>query len=103
MVLLAFQLRAVLNQSETVWRQADKYEVPRIAFVNKMDRSKQILQRSRDVGGALRSNFVPIQLPIGAGETFNGMVDLIEMIVVTFEESSQGSTFVEGDSRRLDA
>jgi len=85
-------------QSETVWRQADKYEVPRIAFVNKMDRSGadfyKVLEMLED---RLRSNFVPIQLPIGAGETFNGMVDLIEMIAVTFEESSQGSTFVEGE------
>ena len=73
-------------QSETVWRQADKYEVPRIAFVNKMDRSGadfyKVLEMLED---RLRSNFVPIQLPIGAGETFNGMVDLIEMIAVTFE------------------
>ena len=85
-------------QSETVWRQADKYEVPRIAFVNKMDRSGadfyNVLGMLEE---RLRSNFVPIQLPIGAGETFNGMVDLIEMIAVTFEESSQGSTFVEGE------
>ena len=85
-------------QSETVWRQADKYEVPRIAFVNKMDRSGadfyNVLEMLEE---RLRSNFVPIQLPIGAGETFNGMVDLIEMIAVTFEESSQGSTFVEGE------
>lgn len=85
-------------QSETVWRQADKYEVPRIAFVNKMDRSGadfyNVLEMLED---RLRSNFVPIQLPIGAGETFNGMVDLIEMKAVTFEESSQGSTFVEGE------
>lgn len=85
-------------QSETVWRQADKYEVPRIAFVNKMDRSGadfyKVLGMLED---RLRSNFVPIQLPIGSGETFNGMIDLIEMIAVTFEESSQGSTFVEGE------
>ncbi|MBJ68230.1 MAG: elongation factor G [Gemmatimonadetes bacterium] len=85
-------------QSETVWRQADKYGVPRIAFVNKMDRSGadfyNVLEMLEE---RLRSNFVPIQLPIGAGETFNGMVDLIEMIAVTFEESSQGSTFVEGE------
>ena len=85
-------------QSETVWRQADKYGVPRIAFVNKMDRSGADFYNVLEMlGERLRSNFVPIQLPIGAGETFNGMVDLIEMIAVTFEESSQGSTFVEGE------
>ena len=85
-------------QSETVWRQADKYEVPRIAFVNKMDRSGADFYKVLGMlEERLRSNFVPIQLPIGSGETFNGMIDLIEMIAVTFEESSQGSTFVEGE------
>jgi elongation factor G len=85
-------------QSETVWRQADKYQVPRIAFVNKMDRNGadfyKVLGMLED---RLRSNFVPIQLPIGSGETFNGMVDLIEMKAITFEESSQGSNYFEGD------
>jgi elongation factor G len=85
-------------QSETVWRQADKYRVPRIAFVNKMDRNGadfyKVLGMLED---RLRSNFVPIQLPIGSGETFNGMVDLIEMKAITFEESSQGSNYFEGD------
>ncbi len=85
-------------QSETVWRQADKYKVPRIAFVNKMDRNGadfyKVLEMLEE---RLRSNFVPIQLPIGSGETFNGMIDLIEMRAITFEESSQGSNFFEGD------
>jgi elongation factor G len=86
-------------QSETVWRQADKYHVPRIAFVNKMDRNGadffKVLDMLRD---RLRgSNFVPIQLPIGTGETFNGMIDLIEMIAITFEESTDGAKFFEGE------
>ncbi len=85
-------------QSETVWRQADKYKVPRIAFVNKMDRSGadffNVLEMLED---RLHSNFVPIQIPIGSGETFNGMVDLIEMKAITFEEASHGSNFFEGD------
>ena len=85
-------------QSETVWRQADKYKVPRIAFVNKMDRSGadffNVLEMLED---RLHSNFVPIQIPIGSGENFNGMVDLIEMKAITFEEASHGSNFFEGD------
>ncbi|MFL2542628.1 MAG: elongation factor G [Candidatus Latescibacterota bacterium] len=85
-------------QSETVWRQADKYHVPRIAFVNKMDRNGadffNVLDMLRD---RLGSNFVPVQLPIGTGETFNGMVDLVEMKAITYEEASQGVKFFEGD------
>ena len=86
-------------QSDTVWRQADKYKVPRMAFVNKMDRNGadffKVVDMLRD---RLRSsNFVPIQLPIGSGETFTGMIDLIEMVAVTFEESSDGAKFFEGD------
>ncbi len=85
-------------QSETVWRQADKYRVPRIAFVNKMDRNGadfyKVLGMLED---RLHSNFVPIQLPIGTGETFTGLIDLIEMKAVTYEEGSQGARFVEND------
>ena len=85
-------------QSETVWRQADKYHVPRIAFVNKMDRNGadffNVLDMLQD---RLGSNFVPVQLPIGTGETFNGMVDLVEMKAITYEEASQGVKFFEGD------
>ena len=83
-------------QSETVWRQADKYDVPRIAFVNKMDRNGadffKVLDMLKD---RLGSNFVPVQLPIGTGETFNGMIDLVEMKAITFEEASQGSNYFE--------
>ena len=85
-------------QSETVWRQADKYKVPRIAFVNKMDRNGadffQVLGMLQE---RLNSNFVPVQLPIGVGETFNGLIDLIEMKAITYEEASQGVKFFEDD------
>ena len=85
-------------QSETVWRQADKYDVPRIAFVNKMDRNGadffKVLDMLKD---RLGSNFVPVQLPIGTGETFNGMIDLVEMKAITFEEASQGSNYFENE------
>ena len=85
-------------QSETVWRQADRYEVPRIAFVNKMDRNGadfyNVLAMLKD---RLGSNFVPIQLPIGTGETFTGLIDLITMKAITYEETSLGSDFFEGD------
>jgi len=85
-------------QSETVWRQADKYKVPRIAFVNKMDRNGadffNVLNMLED---RLGSNFVPVQLPIGTGETFNGLVDLVEMKAITYEEASQGVKFFEDE------
>ena len=85
-------------QSETVWRQADRYRVPRIAFVNKMDRNGadffKVLEMLEE---RLGSNFVPIQLPIGAGETFTGLIDLIEMKAVTYEEGSQGAEFFVGE------
>ena len=85
-------------QSETVWRQADRYKVPRIAFVNKMDRNgadfyKVLLMLKERLG----SNFVPIQLPVGQGETFTGLVDLVMMNAVTYGEGSQGIKFYEGD------
>jgi elongation factor G len=85
-------------QSETVWRQADRYEVPRIAFVNKMDRNGadffNVLSMLTD---RLGSNFVPIQLPIGTGETFTGLIDLVAMKAVTYEETSLGADFFEGE------
>ena len=85
-------------QSETVWRQADKYDVPRIAFVNKMDRNGADFFKVLDMlEDRLGGNFVPVQLPIGTGETFNGMIDLVEMKAITFEEASQGSNFFENE------
>ena len=85
-------------QSETVWRQADRYEVPRIAFVNKMDRNGadffKVLVMLEE---RFSSNFVPVQLPIGAGETYTGLIDLIEMKAVTYAEGTQGQKFFEDE------
>ena len=85
-------------QSETVWRQADKYGVPRIAFVNKMDRVGadffNVLQMMHD---RLKANAVPIQLPIGQGDLFAGVVDLIKMKAVMYSETNLGTTWEEYD------
>ncbi|MAQ74467.1 MAG: elongation factor G [Candidatus Marinimicrobia bacterium] len=85
-------------QSETVWRQADKYNVPRIAFVNKMDRTGadffHVLEMIKDRLGA---NPLPIVLPIGAGDIFTGIIDLISMKAILYNESSLGAHFEVGD------
>ncbi|HEX6850175.1 MAG TPA: elongation factor G [Candidatus Polarisedimenticolaceae bacterium] len=74
-------------QSETVWRQADKYRVPRIAFVNKMDRTGADFDRTCTmVAARLRHRPLPLQLPIGAGETFRGVVDLIAMRALLWDD-----------------
>lgn len=83
-------------QSETVWRQADKYHIPRVAFVNKMDRmgadfkAVVIMMKTR-----LEANAVPIQLPVGSGEIFTGIIDLVKMKAYFYHEESLGATFVE--------
>jgi len=83
-------------QSETVWRQADKYGVPRIAFVNKMDRmGANFLRVVEQVRTRLGANPVPLQIAIGAEETFQGIVDLIRMKAIYWDESSRGMTFEE--------
>jgi elongation factor G len=83
-------------QSETVWRQADKYNVPRIAFVNKMDRVGadfyNVVQMIRD---RLKANAVPIHLPIGQGEMFVGMIDLIYMKALIYNEDQLGTMWTE--------
>ncbi|MBA4389124.1 MAG: elongation factor G [Verrucomicrobia bacterium] len=85
----------VQPQSETVWRQADNYGVPRIAFINKMDRVGANFEAAvAGIRKKLGSNAVPIQLPIGSEETFKGIVDLIEMRSVLFDEQSQGAKMV---------
>ncbi|MSP93472.1 MAG: elongation factor G [Myxococcales bacterium] len=84
-------------QSETVWRQANRYRVPRIAFVNKMDRTGADFNRVIDqVRNRLGANPLPITLPIGAEDKFTGLVDLIEMKAITFDESAQGVHFDVG-------
>ncbi len=81
-------------QSETVWRQANKYQVPRIAFVNKMDRSgANFLRVVSQIAERLGSVAIPIQLPIGAEDAFEGVVDLVTMRAIYWDESSLGTTF----------
>ncbi len=81
-------------QSETVWRQADKYNVPRIAYVNKMDRSgANFLEVARQMKEMLGANPCPIQLPIGAEETFKGVVDLVRMKALYWHDESMGADY----------
>jgi len=81
-------------QSETVWRQADKYSVPRIAFVNKMDRPGADFQRCMDMmSKRLHAKPVAIQLPLGAEDTFRGVIDILENKVVLFLDENLGSEF----------
>ena len=85
-------------QSETVWRQADKYNVPRLAFVNKMDRTGADFFRVVDqIRDRLGSNVVPIQVPIGAEDAFQGVVDLIKMKAIYWDEETRGAKFEERD------
>ena len=83
-------------QSETVWRQADRYEVPRIVFVNKMDRAGADFSRVTDqIKDRLKANVVPMQYNIGAEEDFKGVVDLVKMKAIFWNEDDQGLTFEE--------
>src|SRR5690349_5192015 len=84
----------VQPQSETVWRQANKYKVPRIAFVNKMDRvGADFFRVQRQIGDRLKGVAVPIQIPIGAEEHFQGVVDLVKMKAIVWDDESQGIKF----------
>ena len=84
----------VQPQSETVWRQATKYKVPRLAFVNKMDRSGANFFKVVDqMRTRLKANPVPIVIPIGAEDTFSGVVDLLKMKAIIWDEASQGMKF----------
>ncbi len=94
-VALFCAVSGVEPQSETVWRQADRYKVPRIGFVNKMDRSgADFLNVVNDVKEKLGANAVPLQIPIGAEETFRGIVDLLTGKAMIWNED-QGMTFEE--------
>ena len=85
-------------QSETVWRQANKYEVPRIVFVNKMDRQgADFLRVVEQIRDRLGSTPVPVQLAIGAEENFRGVIDLIKMKSIIWNEDDQGLTYAEED------
>jgi len=84
----------VQPQSETVWRQANKYQVPRLAFVNKMDRTGANFFKVHDqMRARLKANPIPIQIPIGAEENFKGVVDLVKMKAILWDEESQGIKF----------
>ncbi len=85
-------------QSETVWRQADKYRIPRIAFINKMDRIGANFNRCvQMIGKRLGANPLPIQLPVGAEAQFEGIIDLIEERMLVFDEQSLGQEIIERD------
>ncbi len=84
----------VQPQSETVWRQANKYKVPRLAFVNKMDRTGADFFRVHDqMQSRLKANAVPVQVPIGSEEKFEGVIDLVMMKAIYWDEASQGMKF----------
>ena len=85
-------------QSETVWRQANKYAVPRLAFVNKMDRAgADFLRVVEQIKDRLGANAIPIQIPIGAEENFKGVIDLIRMKAINWSEDDLGATYAEED------
>src|SRR3977135_555770 len=85
-------------QSETVWRQADKYRVPRICFVNKMDRiGADFKMTFNQIITKLEANPVAIQIPIGAEDKFVGVIDLIQMKSITYKDETMGADYVVGD------
>jgi elongation factor G len=93
-VALFCAVSGVQPQSETVWRQMNKYQVPRIAFVNKMDRAGASFTRCvEQIRTRLRANPVPIQLPIGAEENFEGVIDLVRMKAIYWDNETQGMKF----------
>ncbi len=93
-VMVYCAVGGVQPQSETVWRQANKYQVPRLAFVNKMDRSgANFFKVVEQMKTRLKANPVPIVIPIGAEDTFEGVVDLIKMKAIYWDEASQGMKF----------
>ena len=96
-VALFDSVAGVEPQSETVWRQADKYGVPRIAFVNKMDRVGANFERSVDMmKDRLRANAIPLNLPVGSEENFRGIIDLVTMQALIWDDDSLGASFNAG-------
>lgn len=88
----------VQPQTETVWRQANKYKVPRLAFVNKMDRAGANFMRVYEqIQSRLKAQPIPVQLPIGAEDKFEGVVDLVKMKAIYWDDASQGMRFEERD------
>lgn len=97
-VMVYCAVGGVQPQSETVWRQANKYKVPRIAFVNKMDRmGANFLKVVGQIKTRLGANPVPLQLAIGAEEAFTGVVDLVKMKAINWNEEDAGVTFTYED------
>jgi elongation factor G len=95
-VALFCAVGGVEPQSETVWRQATKYNVPRICFVNKMDRAgADFFNVVAEIKDKLKSNAVPLQVPIGNEDTFRGVVDLVTNKAIIWDEKTQGMTFTE--------
>jgi len=85
-------------QSETVWKQSEDYGIPKIAFINKMDRVGADFENALTMMiERLRTNPVPLTIPIGSGDTFSGVIDLVRMKALRFDESAQGATFTEED------
>jgi elongation factor G len=105
-VLVLCASSGVQPQTETVWRQMEKYAVPRIVFVNKMDRTgADFLSVVNQLSTRLKANAVPIQLPIGSEEDFKGVIDLVKMKVINWNEDDHGMTFtysaIPGDMQDL--
>ncbi|MBX0291224.1 elongation factor G [Hymenobacter sp. HSC-4F20] len=95
-VALFCAVSGVEPQSETVWRQADKYKVPRICFVNKMDRAgADFFKAVTEIKEKLGANPVPLQIPIGAEDTFKGVVDLLTGKAIVWDDETQGKTYKE--------
>jgi len=95
-VMLLCAVAGVQPQSETVWRQADKYNVPRVVFVNKMDRAgADFFKAVKEIKEKIGAKPVPIQIPIGSEETFKGVVDLITMKGIIWNEDDKGKTYQE--------
>ena len=89
-------------QSETVWRQANKYHVPRLAFVNKMDRpGADFFRVVRMMQERLKANPVPIVIPVGAEDHFTGVVDLIKMRTILWDDATQGMVFTYAPCRTI--
>lgn len=106
-VMVYCAVGGVQPQSETVWRQANKYKVPRLAFINKMDRTgANFLRCVEQIKSRLKGNPVPLQLNIGAEENFKGVIDLVKMKAINWSEEDKGVTFTYEeipDSLRADA
>ncbi len=93
-VMVYDSVGGVQPQSETVWRQANKYAVPRMAFVNKMDRvGADFFRVQRQIAERLKGNAVPVQIPIGAEDHFQGVIDLVKMKAIYWDDDSQGVKF----------